>query len=145
MTDICIRRLFNVAHSACTCCGSEQHEVVGEAHVDGQKRAQYWVRWADAHAGAAAQWLVQLDSWQAMEGTGHVVVTLFSRVHNGRFGFMVVDAKRTEWGQERAAQLGRPLCWEEVVDQPIASEVYELLDQIIAQDLAVRPVLAAAL
>ena len=118
----------------CDCCGSMSRLVAGFVTRDGEAYAGYQVCWTlgqmEKHG---AEFLILLGYWG--EGTvaaDRYAVALRYRADSEATGFMIVDADETRIASHPL--VGRALRRKDVIDTPIAQEVFDLVDFIWLHD-----------
>jgi hypothetical protein len=114
----------------CDCCGSLSRFVTGCVTRDGEAYAGYQVHWTLGQMKEhGAEFFVILGYWGGgAVGADRQVVALRYRADSEATGFMVVDADETRIASHPL--LGRALRREEVIDTPLAQEVFDIVDFI---------------
>ena len=118
----------------CDCCGNESRCVWGMVHQDESTQAVYWMHWTVGHLSEPGANLdLILGSWgDDASADDRVLVSLLHREQpNGRPALMVIDAAGRLAKRELA---GRALARSDVVDTPLAPQVFALVDAIYEQD-----------
>ena len=118
----------------CDCCGSTSRLVAGLVYRDGNAHAAFQVHWTlgqiEKHG---AGFFVILGCWG--EGTvaaDRYAVALRYRADSQATGFMVVDADETRIASHPL--VGRALRRAEVIDTPLAQEVFDIVDFVWLHD-----------
>ena len=108
--------------------------VAGFVTRDGEAYAGYQVHWTLGQlAKHGAEFFIILGYWG--EGTldaDRYAVTLRYRADSEATGFMIVDADETRIASHPL--VGRALRREEVIDTPLAQEVFDIVDFIWLHD-----------
>jgi hypothetical protein len=118
----------------CDCCGSMSRFVTGFVMRDGEPYAGYQVHWKLGNIEKhGAGFFIILGQWgEGAVAADRYAVALRYRADAKATGFVVEDA-----GETRIAShplLGRPLPREEVIDTPLAQEVFDIVDFIWLHD-----------
>jgi hypothetical protein len=121
-------------HGPCDCCGSMSRLVTGLANRHGEPYAGYQVHWTlgqiERHG---ATFYVILGSWgDDATAADRFAVVLRYRADTEAKGFMVVDADKTQIASHPL--VGRALRRDEVVDTPLAKEVFDFVDFLWLND-----------
>jgi hypothetical protein len=118
----------------CDYCGSISRLVAGLITRDGGAYAGYQVHWTPGQIEKhGAGFFIILGYWG--EGTvaaDRYAVAVRYRADSEATGFMVVDADQTRIASHPL--VGRALRREEVVDTPLAREVFDIVDFIWLHD-----------
>jgi hypothetical protein len=121
-------------YGPCECCGSMSRRVAGLVHRAGEPYAAYQVHWTLGQVEKqGATFYIILGYWG--EGTlaaDRFAVALRYRSDSEATGFMVVDAGETCIASHPL--VGRALRREDVIDTPLAQEVFDLIDLIWLHD-----------
>jgi hypothetical protein len=126
------------SHGACPHCGGEEQTVWGWIHRGAGTRAAYYVRWKAGRRADGMIWLLCIGPWgDGAADADRRSVGLRVRIVRGRPQFMVVDAAETPWGREPLPLHGSLLTREQVIDTPLAEEVFRIVDQILVEDTRV--------
>lgn len=118
----------------CECCGSMSRLVAGFVKRDGEPCAAYQVHWTlgqiEKHG---ASFFIILGYWgEDTVPADRYAVGLRYRADAEVSGFMVIDADETRIASHPLA--GRALRREEVIDTPLAQEVFDIVDFIWLYD-----------
>lgn len=116
----------------CACCGAVTRIVRGFVYRDGMARAVYLVRWTPGGKHSDADVAVSIGGWCDDDSGPRQLVALLLRQLDGGPAFMVIDAAQTAWNKE--AELGQPTERERVVNTPLGSEAFAILDAVALQD-----------
>ena len=133
MTDIEIVPTDHAITGPCSCCNLMSHNVRGEARVNGNLRAVYYVRWMPERLDGHAEWTLDMGNGRDVPIAERSIVALLCRSHRRWPAFMVIDAARTSRGTE-VFRCGQALAAADVVGRPIATEAYAIVDQVLAHD-----------
>lgn len=117
----------------CDCCGSTTKRVWGFVHRDGDTVGAYFIGWAEGRPDHGASIELILGKWgEAATRQERYVVALDCRIIETSPQFMVVDAQgRLPSADDLAASA---LKRSEVIDTPLAPQVFALVDAIYGGD-----------
>jgi len=115
----------------CACCGEATRISRGFVYRHGVARSVYLVRWV-VGVEHDADVAVSVGGWCDADPVPRVFVALKLRQLVNGPAFMVVDADPARW--DSTDLLGQPLEAAAVRGQPLATEVYAILDAVSAQD-----------
>ncbi len=127
----------------CDCCGDTTRTVNGFISTPERTVAAYFVSWTlDAVSSHGASFDFIIGTWG--DGTAHndrAAVALEFRLIEGQPNFMVRDAT----GRPAASSdlVARALRRAEVIDTPLAEQVFNLVDAVWLQDPRIAEVTAA--
>ena|ERR1044071_1367953 len=118
----------------CDCCGSMSRLVAGLINQDGQAYAAYQVHWRlgqiEKHG---AGFFIILGYWgENTHAADRYAVAIHYRADAEATGFMIVDADQLRIASHPL--VGRALRRDEVVDTPLAREVFDIVDFIWLHD-----------
>src|ERR1043166_1784954 len=118
----------------CDCCGSMSRLVAGFVTRDGELYAGDQVPWTlgqiERHG---ASFFIILGYWgENTVATDRYAVALRYRADSEATGFMIVDADETRIASHPL--VGRALRREDVIDTPLAQEVFDIVDFIWLHD-----------
>lgn len=118
----------------CDCCGSMSRLVAGLVYEDGDAYAAYQVHWTlgqiEKHG---ASFFIILGYWgEDTVAADRYAVALRYRADSEATGFMVVDADETRIASHPL--VGRALRREDVINTPLAQEVFDIVDFIWLHD-----------
>ena len=118
----------------CECCGDVSRRATGMVRRDGDAYAIYHVDWTTQQvARHGAEFYLLLGRFgEGTTAADKFLVALHFFIEPDTFGFMVVDANQTPMATHPLA--GRSLTREDVVDTPLAQEVFDLIDAIWLND-----------
>jgi hypothetical protein len=128
----------------CACCGTASRVVWGYARRDGDPLAAYFVHWTPAHHSERdANIDLIVGEWgHGTTAQQRVGVALLYRLLGTGPAMMVID------GSSRPSLdsplVGRPLARADVIDSPLANEVFAVADAILDQDERVEELLEPA-
>lgn len=116
----------------CECCGGVTRIVRAFVSLQGTARVVLLVRWT-VGAQHDAEVAVSVGSWCDADRSPRRLVALLLRQQPNGPAFMVVDADLARW--DGSSLLGTALRSEDVLNTPLASEVFAILDAAGAADL----------
>lgn len=120
-----------ITSSFCDCCGTVTRRFSGIVHADDATLAAYSVVWTAAHQDRLAYVDLVLGQWgEPASNADRFAVLLECNLGDGNLPVRVIDAvpDRTK------ALASRHLRREEVIGQPLAQEVFAIIDAIWLQD-----------
>lgn len=124
------------ARAPCSCCGYDGSTVWGLVYCHDAACAAYYVHWTPGRLEHGARFDLVLGDWSAGASTvERSAVALAYRLYPNGPEFKVVDA-----GEKRIADravIGKFLLRDDVVGQPIADEIFQIVDAIWLQDLRI--------
>lgn len=121
-------------YGPCECCGDVSRLATGMVRLDGEPYALYQVHWTNNHIveHGAEFYLVLGEFGEGTTAANKFAVALHFFVEPDRFGFAVVDADRTPISSNPL--VGRALSRANVINTPLAQEVFDLIDAIWLED-----------
>jgi hypothetical protein len=118
----------------CPCCGTWTKTLWGFIHRGDETIAAYFVSWTLGHQkrdGATFEFII--GQWtEESTAEDRQLVALAYRLTPRGAGFMVVDAKKHERGDDELAS--KALKRNEVIGTPLADEVFALADAVCLND-----------
>lgn len=129
----------------CECCGGESRTASGLVYDDdGDATAAYFVHWTlgkvDSH-GAMFDFIV--GEWgEGATSAGRSAVSVAFRINPEGPSFMIVDA--TDRPVAESELVGHVLLRADVVDTPLAQEVFRIVDAIWLQDSRIAEIVESA-
>ena len=134
LAGISIERTGSKDTGACDCCGRSSRSVWGLASIGTRGVAAYYVHWTLGHIpdrGANIDLIV--GGWG--DGTipaDRCAIALSYRLLDTGPGMMIIDAGSRSFS--RSSLIGKVLARDEVIGTPIAKQVFNIADAILAQD-----------
>lgn len=121
-------------YGPCECCGDISRLASGMVRLNDEPYALYQVHWTNSHIvkHGAEFYIILGEFGEGTTAADKFAVALHFFVESDRFGFMVVDADKTTISSHPL--VGRALSREDVIDTPLAEEVFELVDAIWLED-----------
>ena len=118
----------------CECCGDISRHVRGLVRLNDELYAAYEVHWTmQKVASYGAEFYIILGKWgEDTTAADKFAVALHYFVEPDRSGFAVVDADKTSISSDPL--VGRGLPRASVIDTPLATEVFDLVDAIWLED-----------
>lgn len=117
-------------HEPCADCGHSTRSVWGYISDERGARAVYFIRWTEGHLERGAQLIVSIGAWgDGARPQDRRCVGIECRMGDDRPGFMVVDATDLPWAHEEF--LGAKLSRDVALADPIATEVFAMLDRLV--------------
>ena len=135
----------SIHRSLCECCGGESRTASGLVYDDdGHPTAAYFVHWTlgrvDSH-GAMFDLIV--GEWgESATSAGRSAVAVAIRIAPEGPSFMIVDA--TDRPVAESELVGHVLSRGEVVDTPLAQEVFRIVDAIWLHDSRIAEIVESA-
>lgn len=130
-------------HERCADCGRSTRSVWGYVSDERGARAAYFIRWTDGHLDRGAQLIVSIGAWgNGTRAQDRRCVGIECRMGAERPGFMVVDATDLPWAHQEI--LGEKLSRAVALADPIATEVFAILDRLVDDDRRFRAFLLNA-
>ncbi len=127
----------------CPCCGNMGRSVWGYVSANNNARALYYARWIDKHPDRDIQMLVSIGNWgDSGNASMRRMIAVDCRMGDGRPTFMIVDAAKMPWGDEKL--MGKGLTRDEVINDPVKDEVFQMVDQVTFEDRRIKTFLAGA-
>ena|ERR1043165_537129 len=121
-------------YGPCGCWGDVSRLATGMVRLNDEPYAIYQVHWTSNHVvkhGAEFYLILgEFGEWATAADTFAVALHFF--VESNRFGFAVVDADKTSISSHPL--VGRALSRANVIDTPLAQEVFDLIDAIWLED-----------
>lgn len=109
--------------------------IWGHVFEAGEARAVYYVRWNE-NGPDEAEFVVSVGEWgDESQAAQRDCVAVLGRCHEGRLGFMLIDASESSFSEHEF--LGRKRRADEVRGQGLSRLVFRLLDQVLVDDLRV--------
>lgn len=123
-----------VDYGPCECCGDISHLATGMVRLDDEPYALYQVHWTKNQiVKHGAEFYVVLGKFgERTTAADKFAVALHYFIEPDRSGFSVVDADKTAIASHPL--VGRALARADVVDTPLAQEVFDLIDAIWLED-----------
>lgn len=119
----------------CDCCGNESQCVWGMVHDGDAALAAYWMNWTASHLShPGANLDLVIGRWgHDASADDRVIVSLLHRQQpDGSPALMVIDAADRPAAKGELARTA--LARTDVVDTPLAAQVFALVDAIYEQD-----------
>ena len=125
----------------CDCCGEPSRTVSGFLHTKEATLAAYFVHWTPGKREHGASYDLIVGPWgEGARRENRYLVSLRYRVTERGPEFMVVDA--TDRPAASNELVGRALSRTQVVDTPLATSVFALVDAIYLHDPRIAELLA---
>jgi len=123
-----------VDNGPCECCGASSRLATGMVRLNDEPYAIYQVHWTSNQVVKhGAEFYVILGEFgEGTTAADKFAVALHFFVEPDRFGFSVVDADKTAISSHPL--VGRALPRADVIDKPLAKEVFDLIDAIWLND-----------
>ena len=127
-------------YGPCECCGDCSRVAVGMVRLNDEPYAIYQVHWTinQVFKHGAEFYLILGQFGEGTTAADKFAVALHFFVDSDRFGFMVVDADKTSISSHPL--VGRALPRVDVINTPLAEEVFELVDAIWLDDANIAEV-----
>lgn len=120
-------------YGPCECCGNISRRVWGDIEAKRETAAVYFVNWTRKRPDHGANFDLILGKWgKGTSAEDRYAVSLEFRILQGQPQFMVIDAQDRPAGQSEL--VGAALSREQVIDTPLAQKVFDMVDEICAQD-----------
>ena len=128
----------------CECCGKTTKTIWGFISRNKLCRAVYYVSWTEGHQERGATFLISLGDWEGEESADRQSFALRLKMMPTGAAFMMVDAAKTQWAKDGAAQndiLGVMLDRAAALVSPLKADVFAIADLILDQDKRFKPFL----
>jgi hypothetical protein len=117
----------------CDCCGRTSKTIWGDLSFADATVAMYYVQWTLGAPDHLPNVDIVMGPWgEGTDASGRVLASLHYRPSRDGGSFMVIDA------QDRLARkqsiCGRAMARAEIIGQPIAAEIFALVDRIWLMD-----------
>ena len=121
-------------YGPCECCGDISRLASGMVRLNDEPYALYQVHWTNNRVikHGAEFYIILGEFGEGTTAADKFAVALHFFIESDRFGFMVVDADKTTISSHPL--VGRALSRADVIDKPLAEEVFELVDAIWLED-----------
>ena len=121
-------------YGPCECCGDSSRLAVGMVRLNDEPYAVYQVHWTinQVFTHGAEFYFILGQFGEGTTAADKFAVALHFFIDSDRFGFMVVDADKTRISSHPL--VGRALPRVDVINTPLAEEVFELVDAIWLDD-----------
>jgi len=120
----------------CECCGGRTTRLTRFVYCDGNAHAAYYAIFSDNHPFGFVSVLISIGEWGDDAPPDHrCAFYLRIRATNANFQVSVCNADESPWGNVDV--FGRTLDREEALQHPRLNQVFEITDQIVAQDAPV--------
>ncbi|HEY0765410.1 MAG TPA: hypothetical protein VGD61_23735 [Pyrinomonadaceae bacterium] len=121
-------------YGPCECCGDSSRLAAGMVRLNDEPYALYQVHWTanQIFKHGADFYLILGEFGEGTTAADKFAIALHFFIDSDRFGFMVVDADKTQISSHPL--VGRALPRADVINTPLAEEVFELVDAIWLDD-----------
>jgi hypothetical protein len=145
MEELAVEPTDSTEFGPCACCGNNSRRVWGFVHTPAAALACYFVHWTLSRVrdhGANFDLIIGRCG-EASSVQDRLLVALEYRLLESGPGFMVINAG----GRPAASSdlVGRALCRDEVVGQPVGEQAFAIVDVVLAQDGRVAELLGRTL